>query len=393
MAMLYFTLDSSRAEHEHTQGSMRRLPGNQSRPRAGYLFLTGTHSSSQNEEGFFMEQPSLRTDAPSSAAASDLGEGVLTTEQLLAMYRMMVLIRRVEESLLELAESGKIGGAMHTAIGHEGSAVGMAAALRPDDYLTCTYRGHHHSLARGMDPKRAIAEVLGRSDGFAGGKGGSMHFVDPSLGLMGANGIVGAQVPHAAGMALSSKLQNQERIAITFFGDGAIYQGVMHETFNIASKWKLPIIFYCENNRYSEMTPIARTSSVSEINLFARAYGMESVQIDGNDVEAVYLAVTAAAERARAGEGPTFIEGLTYRLSGHMAGDLETYRTSEEIEMQRQYEPLVALTQRLQAHGVADADLEAIRAEVEKEVEEAVEFAQNSPWPDKAEAYTDVYAV
>jgi pyruvate dehydrogenase E1 component alpha subunit len=340
-----------------------------------------------------MEQPSLRTDAPSSAAATDLGEGVLSTEQLLAMYRMMVLIRRVEESLLELAESGKIGGAMHTAIGHEGSAVGMAAALRPDDYLTCTYRGHHHSLARGMDPKRAIAEVLGRADGFAGGKGGSMHFVDPSLGLMGANGIVGAQVPHAAGMALSSKLQNQDRIAITFFGDGAIYQGVMHETFNIASKWKLPIIFYCENNRYSEMTPIARTSSVNEIYLFARAYGMESVQIDGNDVEEVYLAVTAAAERARAGEGPTFIEGLTYRLSGHMAGDLETYRTSEEIEMQRQYEPLVALTKRLQAHGVDDADLETIRAEVEQEVEEAVEFAQNSPWPDKAEAYTDVYAL
>lgn len=340
-----------------------------------------------------MEQPSLRTDAPSSAAATDLGAGILTTEQLLAMYRMMVLIRRVEESLLELAESGKIGGAMHTAIGHEASAVGMAAALRPDDYLTCTYRGHHHALARGMDPKRAIAEVLGRADGFAGGKGGSMHFVDPSLGLMGANGIVGAQVPHAAGMALASKLQNQDRIAITFFGEGAIYQGVMHETFNIASKWKLPIIFYCENNRYSEMTPIARTSSVSEIYLFARAYGMESVQIDGNDVEEVHQAVSKAAARARAGEGPTFIEGLTYRLAGHMAGDLETYRTSEEIEMQRQYEPLVALTQRLQAHGVADADLEATRAEVEKEVEEAVEFAQNSPWPDVAEAYTDVYAL
>lgn len=339
-----------------------------------------------------MVQPSLRSDAPSSAAATGLGEGALSPEQLLKMYRTMALIRRVEESLLELAESGKIGGAMHTAIGHEGSAVGMAAALHPDDYLTCTYRGHHHSLARGMDPSRAIAEVLGKADGFAKGKGGSMHFVDPSLGLMGANGIVGAQVPQAAGMALTSKLRGEGRVAITFFGDGAIYQGVMHETFNIASKWKLPVIFYCENNRYSEMTPIARTSSVSEIYLFARAYGMESVQIDGNDVEEVYHAVSKAAERARAGEGPTFIEGLTYRLAGHMAGDLETYRTPEEIEMQRQYEPLLRLADTLIQRGVPESELERIRGEVAAEVEAAVEFAQDSPWPDVAEAYTDVYA-
>ncbi|MGL4649981.1 MAG: thiamine pyrophosphate-dependent dehydrogenase E1 component subunit alpha [Caldilineaceae bacterium] len=339
-----------------------------------------------------MVQPSLRTDAPSSSAAADPGEGVLPVEQLLQMYRTMVLIRRVEESLLELAESGKIGGAMHTAIGHEGSAVGMAAALRPDDYLTCTYRGHHHSLARGMDPNRAIAEVLGKVDGFAKGKGGSMHFVDPSLGLMGANGIVGAQVPHAAGMALTSKLQNLGRVAITFFGEGALFQGVMHETFNIASKWKLPIIFYCENNRYSEMTPTNRTSSISELYKFGQAYNMESIQIDGNDVEVVYHAVSKAAERARAGEGPTFIEGLTYRLAGHMAGDLETYRTSEEIEMQREYEPLVRLAGTLRDRGVEEATLAQIRAEVEAQVEAAVEFAQNSPWPDISEAYTDVYA-
>src|SRR5690606_9236408 len=154
-----------------------------------------------------------------------------------------------------------------------GNAVGMSAALRKEVYLTCTDRGHHHSLARGMDPKRAIAEVLGKSDGFGMGKGGLMHFVDATLGLIGDNGIVAAQVPHAAGMALAAKLRGEDRIAITFFGDGAIYQGVMHETFNIASKWKLPIIFYCENNRYSEMTPIASTSSVDELYMFARAYG------------------------------------------------------------------------------------------------------------------------
>ena len=339
-----------------------------------------------------MTESVLESSTPSQAAA--LEEAVrLPVEQLQQMYRTMYLIRRVEESLLELAESGKIGGAMHTAIGHEANALGMAAALEPGDYLTCTYRGHHHSLARGMDPKRAIAEVLGKADGFAKGKGGSMHFIDPSLGLMGANGIVGAQVPHAAGMALASKIRGDGRIAITFFGDGAMYQGVMHETFNMAQKWSLPIIFYCENNRYSEMTPITRTSSVENIYMFARAYGMRSIQINGNDVEDVYTAIKQAADRARAGEGPTFIEGITYRLAGHMAGDLETYRSPEEIEEQRNYEPLVNLEQKLLDRGADPADLEAIRADVEGEVEEAVEFAQESPWPELDEAYTDVYAI
>jgi len=336
---------------------------------------------------------SVEADILSSRADTVIEPAVLSNETLTKMYRDMVLIRRVEESLLELAESGKIGGAMHTAIGHEGTAVGMAAALQPDDYLTCTYRGHHHSLARGMDPKRAIAEVLGKADGFAKGKGGSMHFLDPSLGLMGANGIVGAQVPHAAGMALASKIRGEGRIAITFFGDGALYQGVMHETFNMSQRWLLPIIFYCENNRYSEMTPISRTSSVRDIYMFARAYGMHSLQIDANDVEVVYAAVTQAAERARAGDGPTFIEGITYRLAGHMAGDLETYRSPDEIEAQRAHEPLVVLQRRLLDRGADEKTLAEIRAEVEAEVAEAVEFAQNSPWPHPAETYTDVFAL
>jgi pyruvate dehydrogenase E1 component alpha subunit len=338
------------------------------------------------------DKPSLQASMPSSQAAVATA-AQLGNDQLLPMYRTMFLIRRVEESLLELAESGKIGGAMHTAIGHEGNAIGAAWALRKTDYLTCTYRGHHHSLARGMDPKRAICEVLGKEPGFAKGKGGSMHFLDPSLGLMGANGIVGAQVPHAAGMALASKIRGEDNVAITFFGDGALFQGLMHETFNMSQKWKLPVIFYCENNRYSEMTPISRTSSVSEIFNFVKAYGMQSIQIDGNDVEVVYATVREAAERARRGEGPTFIEGVTYRLAGHMAGDLETYRPAEEIEMQKKYEPLAQLHQLLLDRGVGEEELQKIRAEVEAEVEEAVEFAQNAPWPDIAEAYTDVYKV
>lgn len=340
-----------------------------------------------------MSTTSIEAAIASSKAATAIEVDALDNERLIKMYRSMFLIRRVEESLLELAESGKIGGAMHTAIGHEANAVGTAAALRPEDYLTCTYRGHHHSLARGMDPKRAIAEVLGKSDGFAKGKGGSMHFVDPTLGLMGANGIVGAQVPHAAGMALAAKLRGEDRVAITFFGDGALYQGLMHETFNMAAKWKLPAIFYCENNRYSEMTPISRTSSVQELYKFAEVYGMESMQIDGNDVEVVYHAVKQSIEKAVAGEGPIFIEGITYRLAGHMAGDLETYRSSEEIDAQREHEPVVVLQRRLVERGVSEDDLAQIRDEVEAEVAEAVEFAQDSPWPDRAEAYTDVYAL
>lgn len=335
--------------------------------------------------------PSLDASILSTEASSDIETTVLPNEKLLQMYRDMYLVRRVEESLLELAESGKIGGAMHTALGHEAAAIGAAAALQEGDYLTSTYRGHHHALARGMGAKEAMAEVLGRADGFAKGKGGSMHFYQPELGLMGANGIVGAQVPHAAGMALASKMRGDGRVAITFFGDGANYQGLMHETFNMSQKWNLPVIFYCENNRYSEMTPIQNTSSAESLYKFVRGYGMTSVQIDGNDVEVVFTAVSEAAERARAGEGPTYIEGLTYRLAGHMANDLETYRTAEEVEKHRAIEPVIVLRSRLLERGVDDEELDELQEGVEREVFEATNFAEESPWPDLAEAYTDVY--
>jgi acetoin:2,6-dichlorophenolindophenol oxidoreductase subunit alpha len=327
----------------------------------------------------------------SSQVAHVFPTGVLSDEQLTTTYQRMLLIRQVEEALLDLTAKKLIGGAMHTAIGHEANALGTALALHADDYLTCTYRGHHHSLARGMDINRSMAEVLGRADGFAKGKGGSMHFIDPTLGLMGANGIVGAQVPQATGMALASKMRGDGRIAITFFGDGAIYQGVMHESFNMAQRWLLPVIFYCENNRYSEMTPISRTSSAQELYKFVHGYGMNSLQIDGNDVEQVYQAVSQAAERARQGEGPTFIEGITYRLAGHMAGDLETYRNKEELSNQSKHEPVIVLRDNLLQRGVSEETIDDIHSRVEDEVKAAVAFAQNSPWPAQAEAYTDVY--
>lgn len=315
----------------------------------------------------------------------------LPVEMLQAMYHKMLLIRRVEEYLLQAASEGRIGGAMHTAIGMEANAVGAAFATRPDDYVTATYRGHHHAIARGLDPGVVIAEVLGKATGCAKGKGGSMHLVDPEHGLMGTNGVVAAQVPHAAGMALAAQMRGEDRIALTFFGDGALYQGVMHETFNIAAKWKLPIVFYMENNKYSEMTPIWRTSSIEELYTFPKVYGIESVQINGNDVEVVYAAVSWAAERARSGQGPVFIEAITYRLAGHMAGDLETYRTPEEVERQRQADPVRLLRRKLLDRGVAEDTLEEIETRVEEELRAAVEFAENSPWPDPMDAYTDVF--
>ena len=334
---------------------------------------------------------SITTDVLPSDSATDPEVPALPTELLIEMYRKLLAIRLMEEALLAAAEEGQIGGAMHTAIGHEANAVGAAHALQRGDYVTCTYRGHHHGLAWGMDPGRAIAEVMGRGDGFAKGKGGSMHFVSPENGMMGGNGIVAAQVPHAAGLALASQLRGEERVAITFFGDGALFQGVMHETFNMAAKWKLPLIFYCENNRYSEMTPIWRTSSIEDIFLFPRAYGMATMQIDGNDVEVVHAAVSRAAERARSGLGPTFIEGITYRLAGHMAGDLETYRPPEEVEKQEAYEPIVVLRSKLLTRGVDETAIAGIDEEVDNMIDEAVAFAEKSPWPDAAEAYRDVY--
>ncbi len=348
-------------------------------------------ATDEHETGSRTNSTSITTDVLPSMSATKLEVPALATELLLEMYRKALTIRLMEEALLAAAEEGQIGGAMHTAIGHEANAIGAAHALRPGDYVTCTYRGHHHGLAWGMDPGRAIAEVMGRSDGFAKGKGGSMHFVSPEHGMMGANGIVAAQVPHAAGLALASYLRGEDRVAITFFGDGGLFQGVMHETFNIASKWKLPLIFYCENNRYSEMTPIWRTSSIEDIYLFPRSYGMASMQIDGNDVEVVHAAVSQAADRARSGSGPTFIEGITYRLEGHMAGDLETYRPQEEVEKQKAYEPLTVLLQKLLARGVGEARIAAIAEEVDEAMDAAVAFAENSPWPDTAETYRDVF--
>jgi pyruvate dehydrogenase E1 component alpha subunit len=316
----------------------------------------------------------------------------LTPEQLPDAYRQMLIIRKFEEAIRNLYQQGKIRGSFHPCVGQEATAVGGCRALRPDDYMTCTYRGHGHAIAKGLSLRAAMAEMLGKATGCSKGKGGSMHFTDPSVGLLGANAIVAAGMPHAAGAALAAQLQKQDRVALTYFGEGAVNQGVFHETLNLAVIWKLPVIFVCENNLYSEMTPSHETTSVVETYRRAAAYGIEAMRADGNDLEAMYAAVEKAAAKARGGGGPTYIEAMTYRLWGHMMGDPEVYRTKEEVERARANEPVVRLGRRLRDLGYTDLDLARFDSEAEALIADALQFAEASPLPEVEEAFTDVFA-
>jgi len=270
--------------------------------------------------------------------------------------------------------------------------VGACWPLRKDDYLTCTYRGHGHALAKGLGVRAAMAEMRGKSTGCSKGKGGSMHFTDPSIGLLGANAIVGAGLPHAAGAALAAQMQRSDRVALTIFGEGAVNQGVFHETLNLAVTWRLPVVFVCENNLFSEMTPSHETTSEVETYRRAASYKMPASREDGNDVEAMYAAVESAIDRARTGGGPTYIEAMTYRLWGHMMGDPEVYRTKEDVSRARTVEPLVRLAKRLRETDHSDADIETLEAQAEAIIADAVQFSENSPDPQSTEALTDVFS-
>lgn len=313
-------------------------------------------------------------------------------ERLPDAYRQMLIIRKFEEAIRDLYLQGKIRGSFHPCVGQEATAVGGCWPLRREDAMSCTYRGHGHALAKGLSPRLAMAEMLGKATGCCKGKGGSMHFTDNENGLLVANAIVAAGIPHAAGVALAAQMQGNDRVALAFFGDGAVNQGVFHETMNMATVWKLPLILVCENNLYSEMTPYKETTSVHVLQERAASYGMRAVIVDGNDIEAMYAAVEAAVERARRGDGPTFIEAMTYRLWGHMMGDPEVYRTKEEVAEARQIEPIVRLGQRLKALGYSDADLARIDGEAADVISDALQFAQSSPAPDPEDAFSDVFA-
>jgi acetoin:2,6-dichlorophenolindophenol oxidoreductase subunit alpha len=316
----------------------------------------------------------------------------LSPDRLPEAYRQMHIIRKFEEAIRTLYTQGRIRGSFHPCVGQEATAVGACLALQREDALSCTYRGHGHAIAKGLSVRAAMAEMLGKATGCSKGKGGSMHFTDPQVGLLGANAIVAAGIPHAAGAALAMQMQKKATIAVTFFGEGAVNQGVYHEALNLIAIWKLPVVLICENNLYSEMTPSHETTSTVETFKRAGAYGIRADQVDGNDVEAMCAAVSEARSRAIAGEGATYLEAMTYRLWGHMMGDPEVYRTKEEVTQAWDNEPIVRLGRRLKDLGKTDMDLKQLEQEADAIIADALQFAESSPLPKAEDAFSDVFA-
>lgn len=317
----------------------------------------------------------------------------LSPDRLVHMYRQMRRIRHFEEKVDQLFQQGRIWGTFHLYIGQEASAVGAIEALRPDDYITSTHRGHGHCIAKGASIPLMMAELRGKETGYCRGRGGSMHIADLDTGNLGANGIVGGGVPIAAGAALAIKKQGRDQVVLCFFGDGAMQQGAFHEAVNFAAVFKLPVVFLCENNQYAMSMPVEKGLGNTDIVARAAAYGIPGRSVDGNDVLAVYEAARQAVERARSGGGPTLLEARTYRMRGHSKSDANRYRTREEIEQWRQRCPIMRFERWLEAKGLLGPDdFERIQAEVLTEIEEAVEFAEAQPDPDRARLAEGVYA-
>ena len=308
-------------------------------------------------------------------------------------YAEMARIRAFEQAAHDLFLQGLVKGTTHLASGHEAVAVGAAAALRPDDYVLATYRGHHHSLARGASAEACFAELLSRATGICGGKGGSMHITSIPDGMLGSYAIVGAQLPIAAGAAWSATLRGTDQVAVAFLGDGATNIGTFHEALNLAAVWRLPVVFVCENNLYMEYTPIASVTAVPQPAYDrAGAYAMAADLVDGNDVVAVHDSVARAVARARAGDGPTLIEALTYRHHGHSRTDPATYRPDGELDEWLARDPLVLVRARLAEAGAAAAELDAVEEAACGEIAAAAQAAAAAPPPDPATALTDVWA-
>jgi len=306
----------------------------------------------------------------------------------------MVLIRRFEEKAAEMYTLGKIGGFLHLCIGQEAIAAGATSALRPDDYAISAYREHGHCLAKGADPRRAMAELFGRRDGLSKGKGGSMHLFDKSVNFLGGHAIVGAHLPLAAGAAFAIKYQGGDQVVLCYFGDGAVPQGEFHEALNLAALWKLPVIYLCENNRYAMGTAIHRALAQTEIWRFAGTYGIPGEVVDGMDVLAVREVVGRAVERARSQKTPTLIEARTYRFRGHSMRDPSAaiYRTKEEVEREKQRDPILLFRERCRREGIlTEAELTALEKEAGDLVEEAVAFADASPEPPAEWLFADIY--
>jgi pyruvate dehydrogenase E1 component alpha subunit len=306
----------------------------------------------------------------------------------------MMLIRRFEEKAAEAYALGKIGGFLHLYIGEEAVAVGATSALRPDDYAISAYRDHGHCLAKGCDPRRAMAELFGRRDGLCKGKGGSMHLFDRSVNFLGGHAIVGAHLPLAAGAAFAIKYQGGDQVCVCYFGDGAVPQGEFHEAMNLSALWKLPVIWICENNRYAMGTSLERALSQTEIWKFGQTYGVPGEPVDGMDVLAVRDVVAKAVARARADGTPSLIEARTYRFRGHSMRDPAgaVYRTKEEVEREKLRDPIVLFRERaLKAGWLSDNDVREIDKSVNDLIDEAVAFADASPEPPDSELLTDIF--
>ena len=308
------------------------------------------------------------------------------------IYSTMARIRAFEFKALKLFEENKLRGSVHLYIGEEAVAATVCSRLTNDDYIASTHRGHGHCIAKGARLDMAMAELMGKDTGYCRGRSGSMHIADFTQGNLGANAIVGGGIPIAVGAALSAKMQKQDRVAVSFFGDGASNEGTFHESLNMASVWKLPIIFVCENNGYGISVPTWQSTSVENISDRAHGYNMPGETVDGNDVEAIDAAIERAIARAKAGEGPSLIECKTYRWLGHWTGDPQTYRTREEVDEWKKKDPMKRWREKLIAEGLyTEAELDAILKAADDETEAATEFALNSPNPDPAHVLDDVF--
>ena len=317
----------------------------------------------------------------------------ITKETYLEWYKSMLLMRKFEEKAGQLYGQQKIRGFCHLYIGQEAVVAGTMSVLGPEDSLITAYRDHAHAIAKGVSPNAAMAEVFGKATGCSKGKGGSMHFFSKEHKFMGGHGIVGGQIPLGAGIAFAEKYSGTKNVCVCYMGDGAVRQGAFNETLNMAMLWKLPVIFVCENNGYAMGTSVARTTNMQDIYKMGQGFDMPSAPVDGMDVVAVHNAMDEAVQRARSGDGPTFLEIRTYRYKGHSMSDPAKYRTKEELDEYKGRDPLITTKAVISNKKYADdAWLEAVEADVKKVIDEAVKFAEDSPYPDPEELYRDVYA-
>ncbi len=317
----------------------------------------------------------------------------LPTDQAIGMLRTMLLIRAFEEKADELFAQGRVHGTMHLSIGQEAVATGVCAALRSDDYILSTHRGHGHCLAKGADVRLMMAEFLGKETGYCRGRGGSMHIADVESGNLGANGIVAGGLPLATGVGLSIQMRRTGQVCVAFFGDGAASEGAFHESLNLASIWRLPVVFVCENNHYAMSMPVTRSMNIERISQRAGAYGIPGDTVDGMDLPRVHEAARAAVDRARAGEGPMLLECVTYRYKGHSKSDTQRYRAKDEVEAWRRRDPIVRFVAALQGEGVLSADAASrMEQETRAAIDDALRFAETSPEPDVATLMDGVYA-